>query len=420
MEEEKNNSAPNVEPSVEEKEQEIQKKKKTFDRIFGMIKFAGFLILLALAGAFIYTRYHPVNLPSYSKENNTAVDTQPTPEIRKTVIYKSDDLKFSLEYPSEAKLIESKSSDTQTKKIEIIFAKDNDNPVNVTEKNLNEGYIFRISTFTTTNRNIDEIAKIKKESFADACPDTSTFSEIKTSLVDTVDARNFNVQNCGVDYKVTYVPRFFVYYEFLEIYKGDVGYKQLYEAKTDEILKSLKFYPEISNEKPEDPYVTFVNQQYNFSFQHPHFDDKCCELPLSTSNTARSIVVLADKNSVKDKNNFDGFGVYVDSYENGGTFNSYVDKQKQTLIDDYTVVKGMKPPQATETLIQVGGRDSILLKGYSWQGNDLIYVNLTPDAQEEQNGYILIISEKNSSGETFQKVFDKVLDSFKYKLDPKQ
>ena len=111
----------------------------------------------------------------------------------------------------------------------------------ILQENLKQGYIFRITPLNIGIRTIDRITEIKRDSFKSRCPTTAVFSEITSTLVDTVDARTFDIRNCNSDYKVYYSPRFNIYYEIAQIYKGDFGVRQKFKSTTDEIFISFKY-----------------------------------------------------------------------------------------------------------------------------------------------------------------------------------
>ena len=51
-----------------------------------------------------------------------------------------------------------------------------------------------------------------------------------------------------------------------------------------------------------------------------------------------------------------------------------------------------------------------MFKGYSWRGNDLVYV----DISNEDRNIFLIISVLNISGDSFTETFNTILRSFKF------
>jgi len=390
---------------IKQKEKEIQKKKRRFI-LFSAIGVIFLIILISIPIA--------INLYKRSIKNKPIVQQIPeqpkiNPDditVENKVQYSSNNLGITLDYLSRAKLVELPDGNSQIKKLQIIFAKQEDQ-TNVTVETLQEGYIFQVSTFLTTQRVLDEVAQVKKDGFTATCPKTATLSDISGTTLDGIEGRTFEVTNCGADYKVTYVVKNGVNYEFAQIFKGDIGYRQVYRAETEDILTSIKFYPDNINAGPLE---TFRSEVYGFQFKHPKFKSDCCDLTGPISSEAEKLIVLADPETFIDAGNFDGLGVFVDQIYGTRDLNAYVDIQKKTLIDDYIVVKGEAPKLEVKNL-KVGTKDGIMLHGYSWRGNDLIYVDISTS---ENNKIILIISIKNSAGKSFERKVDEILKSFEY------
>jgi len=420
MQPQENISEQNLQKPIEqeqvEKEKEVKKKKHVFLALFTIVGAATLSVILLLGGFSVYKKYlasrvqvvAPVQEPEAPQ--STEAITYP---VEKTIKYKSDNLKISLVYPKDARLADSTEGDEQTKKLEIYFSKDasiTDGSGAISDLAISDGYIFRVSTFATTVRNLDEIAKVKKESIIGTCPETSEFSETFPTTIDGIESRVFEVKNCRGDFSITYTPKFGVYYAFEQIYKGDIGYKQIQKAATQEILGSIRFYPEEAG--PEQPYETFTNENPKFSFEHPKFDGSCCDIQGPPNNIrAQKIITLADKENFVGATNFDGLSVfyYRPSSQAESNFNTFLENQKNTLIDDYAVVRGTTP-KLQEMSIKVGDRNAVLLRGYSWRDVDLIYVSV-----ERQGGnYFLIISVKNVTGDKFEAKIDRILSSFKF------
>jgi hypothetical protein len=402
-----------IEIEQQEKEKVVKKKKTLFTIVFVPITVVLGLFLLFGGVFFIYKNFlapkTQIITPSPEEPQS-----QPNNEIQveKTVKYKSDNLKLSLEYPKEAKLIDTWESSNQTKKLEIFFSKDGvvtQKTEGVKDSEISEGYIFRISTFTTSIRILDEIAKVKKESVKTNCPETAEFADTYSTQINGIDSRVFEVKNCNGDLTITYTPKFGVFYAFEQIYKGDLGYKQKQKASTQEILDSVRFYPEPTG--PEVPYEVYTSDTYKFSFEHPKFDSSCCDLagPPTTTN-AEKLIVLADKETFVSKTDFDGLAVYVYKFREGENYDGFLEKQKKTLIDDFIVVRGTEP-KLQEVTIKTGDKDAVLLRGYSWRETDLIYTNWVGSYGRN---YALIISVKRMTGDKFDEKVDRILSSFKF------
>ncbi|MFZ2663862.1 MAG: hypothetical protein WAX66_00665 [Patescibacteria group bacterium] len=395
---------------IEKKEIEIKKKKKRFKFVLIILIISTLLLTLVPVAINFYKRNFIKNKPIVQtiEEEDKKIKVEDI-QVEKKIQHNSDNLAISLEYLDKAKLLESVEGDGQIKKLEIIYEKQpsSDPSASVTEDNLKEGYIFKVSTFITTQRELDEIVQVKKDAFTAKCPQTATFSDINETTIDGIEGRTFEVINCGSDYKLTYVVKGTLNYEFAQVVKGDIGYKQVYKAETEDILSSLKFYPDKTNEGPLE---TFINTSYGFQFKHPKFSLECCDITNPASKNAERIVVLGDMSTFVDKSNFDGVGIFVDKTYDNEDFNAYMEVQKKILIDDYIVVKG-EAPKLEEKVLKVGNRDGVMLDGYSWRGEDLVYVNISP---EPRRIVALIISIKNTSGILFEKKVDEILKSFEY------
>jgi len=399
---------PPVVENLEEKQKEIKKKEKRFKITFYTFLFALFLLIFGKPAINFYKQHFIHQVPVVQNPEPQKPPEKPVEIDPESIVeYSNDTLKISLERLYKTSLFEHFDQPEITKKIEIIYDKNNPGK-DITVEELSEGYIFRISVFYTTLRKIDEIAQVKKESFAASCPKTATLSETTVTQVDGVDARTFEVNNCGSDFKVTYVVKNGLNYEFSQIFKGNLGYRQAYKAETENILRSIKFYPE---EEPEPgPIETYYNDKLKFSFEYPRSLSKdCCEATGPASAEPVKLFTIGDENTYVDENNLDAITIYEDSNREIN-FDAYMEKQKTLLVDDYIVTMGESPKPEIRA-IKVGDRDAIMLRGYSWRGNDLIYLNISNDARASK---ILVISVKNISGESFTNITNEILKSFKF------
>jgi hypothetical protein len=395
---------------IKQKEIEIKKKKRRFKFFLVLLII---LIVLAIATPIAISYYKKnfiKNKPNVQKieEEDKKIKIEDI-QTEKKIQHNSDTLYISLEYLDKAKLTQTTEGDNQIKKLEIAYEKQpsTEPDVNVTEDNLKEGYIFKASIFAITQRELDEIVQVKKDSFIAKCPQTAVLSDAVSTTIDGVEGRTFDVTNCGADYKLTYVVKGVLNYEFAQIVKGDIGYKQVYKAETEDILNSIKFYPDKTDEGPLE---TYRNEVYGFQFKHPKFNLECCDLAKPVSQDSEKIIVLGDTNNFVDKSNFDGIGIFIEDTYGEETVSAYIETQKKTLVDDYIVVKGVAP-KLEEKALKVGNKDGVMLKGYSWRGEDYVYVNISPDPSRKS---MLIISIKNTSGREFEKKVDEILKSFEF------
>ncbi|NMB69593.1 hypothetical protein GYA27_00095 [candidate division WWE3 bacterium] len=392
---------------------QIRQKKIFFRKVVAV------LIILSIIGIGLFVSYIIL------QRQRTTAPTKPVvleevpeePEKPEDIweLHRDDNLKVFLKIPPEAKLY----TYTNPSKVEIVYARNETDFSKINEQTLTDGYIFRVTPLSLGVRDISKITEIKRESFRIQCPESATISDAQDSLVDTIDAKFFTVSNCNVEYIVSYVPRFGIYYEIAQIFRGDIGVGQQHRAKTQELLAAFRFFPEDSP-KPYDPNVTYYHDKYNFSIKYPdNMDTSCCDLegPAKANNQTEDkdtgkLLVAAYLPTYKDKNNFDGFGLFLQvlSRRDKIPFQDYLTEQKQRLYEDYKVVTG-NDPVGTEEDIQVGKFTGHVLRGYHWQGTDIIYVDLS--AELKIQAYLAVVV-KNISGEEFSQVMNKILESFEY------
>jgi len=391
---------------IQERERLYKIKKRNF--VFKLLVFGPILILLLLSPFAIrfYKEHFVRNRPVVQEvpPEDTGPKIPENIDVSKRTQYNSDLLKLSVEYPQVAKLTTNPPLEgDQIKELEIAFEKQNGQET-ITEENLKEGYILRISAFTIVQRTLSQEVLVKKDFFKTKCPESATISDVSKTTFNSLPAETFEINNCGADYKLTYLQKWGLLYEFAQIYKGDIGYRQVYRAATDDIMTSVKFYPEADT----GPLETFTNKNPTFSFKYPKgFLSDCCEMSYPILDKAIKVVVFGDPENFIDKVNYDGIGVFIGTFSEGG-YDNYLNNQRKALIDDYVVVRG-EVPTLEETSIMVGDRNATLLHGYTWNGNDLVYVHLVNNIN---SGKSLIISIKNTSGESFKAKTDEILKSF--------
>lgn len=403
------NTPPPAIIDIDTTKKEIRKKKIRFKILLYTVIFSIFSLIFVKPIIKIYKE-------NFIKQKPIVVDPleDPNPSEKPIVIdpesiveYKNDELKLSLDHLYKTSLFENTEGVNQSKKIEIIFDKNNPGK-NISVEELSEGYIFRISVFSTALRKIDDIANVKKEAFYASCPKTAYIAKTENIQVNGVDGRTFEVNNCGSDFKVTYVAKNGLNYEFSQIFKGDLGFRQAYKAETENIITSVEFYPET----PVDlgPLETYRNEDLKFSFDFPRsLNRDCCRATGPVSDLEEELFTIGDSESYVDENNFDAVTIYKDTNPKLD-YLSYLEKQKNLLIDDYVITMG-EPPKTEIREMQLGGKGATMLRGYSWKGNDITYINIS---KEGKSNIILVISIKNLSGDNFDNVVNTILESFKF------
>lgn len=395
--------------------EDMEKKKKDIKRKKRRFIFFAFIFLLSLL-VIIFT---PTAIDFYKKnfikakpivQEVSEEDRKPEIEVidpESIVEYRNDVLKLSLEHLRKASLSENTGDNELTKKIEIFYDKNNGD-VDKNLENLTEGYIFRISVFSTTLRKLDEVTQVRKDSFTTSCPETAQITNTIGIDIDGIEGRTFEVNNCGADYKVSYLVKDDLNYEFAQIFKGDLGYRQAYKAETENIMRSIKFYPE--EEVDLGPVETYNSEQYGLSFEYPRsLDTTCCNITGPISVKSVILLTLGEPQAFVESTKLSVIGFFVDN-NTVGDFNSYLEKQKNLLTDDYVVAIGESPKPEIRT-IKVGDKEGTMLKGYSWKKNDLIYVDISKD---EKGKPVLVISIKNVTGDGFEDIVKSILESFKF------
>lgn len=402
------------EEEVRQKELEIERKHNRFKFFMSAagVVLAG-IIVISL-GVVIFNTFIKERKPSFEVKPEEKKPEEPVQRdpVTKDVFFQDDSIKMSFVYQDDAKIVEKSDNKTSDIKRIAIYKYSGNAPEQiiddpqVAEQNLASGYVFKITRFLAPSRNIDQISQVKLEAVKTACPSTAIFSEIDELKVSDINSRQFEVKNCDGDYKITFVPRFYSYYEIVQLYKGDIGYKQAYKQATEEIMQSLVFFPEdIVADKPEDPYVTLDKPEYGFRFRYPRtMKLDCCQLSQPISTTATKVAMLK---FFQPSQGTEGFNVYVDSFNvsEKETYEGYVQSQKNKFSDEYLVAKGAKP-NVKESEVTVGSKTGTMFEGISWKGHTLIFVKLS-DAR------VMMISH-NIVNARFKEEFVKSLEGWDF------
>jgi hypothetical protein len=314
---------------------------------------------------------------------------------------------FLLTYPGEATLRlpgENEAFDTYT----LIFKGNRQVGAIETEDDLEDGYIVKISVFPKIlNRDLENVALQKRNTYIIKCPDTATFSDIENGLISGAEAKIFEITNCGADVKESFAIKGDTLFEIAQIHKGDLGYEQIYKNATQEIIDNFKF-TNIISPTPKETWQTF-NTRYGFSFKYPQeMDSVCCTVEGPISAGVVKMIVLADPDSVLDVDGktFNGFGVFYDPNTENLDGQTYLTNQKNLLEENYKVIIG-KAPEGREDKITVGGVEATRFRGYAWWG-DMIYVPV-PGSQT----FVVIAKTELNEGE-LDSVFADFLSTFSF------
>ena len=80
--------------------------------------------------------------------------------------------------------------------------------------------------------------------------------------------------------------------------------------------------------------------------------------------------------------------------------------QKESLIEDFKLIKGTRPV-TNEERVMIGEIEGVQLRGYAWWG-DMIYLKL-PNSNK-----FLILSKVESAPGQFDEAFSEILESFRF------
>lgn len=386
------NTTPEI--SIDEKLKILEKKKKAFIRklILAILLAIGIIVLVVLGLR--------VKKEFFTKDAFVVVEPQVVeqeivpddPNLKN--VFDNETFKLKLTYPKDDDLKLVEGEEIYENNVSIINSvKRQDETILV------EGYQVKISLLSPTNRTLDQAIEVKKESMKTYCPETSTITKTYPTTVGGLNGLYFAVRDCNGDYLVNYVSKFGLFYEIEQLFIGDLGYIQKYKSDSSDIVRTIEFYPEVEDIKE----MTTFETNY-FTMEHPtDMSKECCKtddipgvkedkfLDVGYADTGDTLSVSID---VRTQSNYE----------------EYVSKVKEWLIDDYIIVKNAKP-NLEDINLKVGDRDATMLKGYTWQGHDIIIVNMS---KERATAYLLV-SVKSVSGKDFDVTVSEILKSFKFK-----
>lgn len=277
-----------------------------------------------------------------------------------------------------------------------------------TDNDVEDGYIVKfLVQNSVTNTDLEQIALNKRNSYIINCPETATLTNITETTLSNFAAVTFSVENCTGNFIETFAVRDRTLVEVVQVYQGDIGYKQKYKNDSNEVVSKFTF-TNMVQATPKETWITFTNTDYGIRFRHPtEMNSACCTLNGPISETAEKIIILADNRSVAQGQNqkFTGFGVFVERNKDAIGFREYVEKQKQLLKENYRVVVGKEPSQLTEEEVRIGGQPGVKLSGYAWWG-DVYIVQLM-----NQRSLMIVSKTELNTGE-FKDVFADILSSF--------
>jgi len=392
--------------SMEEKKAALLKRKKRFESWFIFVKIFMVGLLFYPLGRYIYMTY--IYSPPPTMPETTIIKPKPPSEPPITQkAFTNQELMLALFYPSNSEITSvEKNASGSIIKTTILYSGDKKTgDPDLTQQDIKNGYYIKITRFITQQANIESILTSKMEGLRQKCLESSNFTVAEKTTLDSVEGKRFSITNCEGNWRVTYIPRFYSYYEIEQFMRGDFGYIEKYSNETDDIVKTIKFY---ADEPPAyGEFETFYDKENKYSLDHRHYNSVCCAVPEPPTGSFQKRIVLADPSSIIDAQNFDGFGVFI---IDSGNFDELVGLHKRTLRDEYVVINGIEPTTQEKTL-EIGGNQAVWLKGYSWKGNDLIYIN-----QVKDNGFVMILSIENKSGVAFEKKLEEIFSRMKFNI----
>lgn len=346
-----------------------------------------------------------------------ALDKSKPPEIPTYTISKSEEpkpwikhidnrLNFSLEYPSDTKFRESRNQGVNPETFEVLFMGQNQKKELEQEENLQDGYIFRILVHKKLqNTDIDDLINKRRQTYVSRCPKTSNVSQIKDIAVSDKTGKTFEAVDCVLTYRETFTLDRGTVFELLQIYKGDLGFRQAYKSRLQDIQDKFRF----TNLPTEDIlWIKVEDTSAKISFEHPSLNVKCCNIRPPKLSKAKAIGTFADVGITRTNASFDGFGIYIDENKSS-TFEEYLENQKALLIEDYRVIIGRNPTALKETQVIIDGSAGTSLKGYAWWIDEIIYIQHKYDS----NGIVIILKSEKEPG-SFDETFGKMLSTFKF------
>lgn len=342
--------------------------------------------------------------------NNVPVIVEPV-EVNPIKTYVNDEFDFSFQYNSEEQeFSQIPATEDQPPQFLITYKGPNQGDIN-TERDLNDGYIVKISAYSNISRDIYDLAERKKEKYTLECPDVVTIGKSFSRDIDGIQAQSFEVTNCPQNYVENFARFGPNIIEITQIYRGDIGFRQSYKAQTDQIVRSMEWLwdPE---ERPD--IARFGNYQYRLRFIHPLLDTKCCDVTAPSLPNIKKVVVLADTERKDEEGRvLDKFGIFAyDPGRKPKPFKLFLNEQKQSLIQEFKVVEERNPSDLREETVNIGDHSGVKLINYAWWGEVIYADHPNPDVDQ----FFIFVIPKEASSE-FRATVDQILDSFEFIME---
>lgn len=345
--------------------------------------------------------------PVDQNNNGNTTNVNPDYDPEELLEYTNKNFEFSFLRRAKTKLNEPEEIGTQLETYRVTYKGPRQTQTIEGAENLQDGYIVDFTLHNEiANNNVDQIALQQRNKFIVLCEDRAVISAVQDRTLAGRTAKTFSVENCGADY----IESFFVLdnklYQFSQVYRGDIGIRQIYNAETDEIVESFKLLNTLAP-TPVETWSSFTGIK-NFVFKYPSgLDDTCCNIPgpLNAESTKR--IVLADPKSIEgtQATQFNGFAVY-EYFLKGESFTAFVNRQKTLLEENYRIVIGRNPITISEPRI-VGGNNAVYLKGYAWWGEMLLVEN-------PRNASVIIFIKTEVTAGGFEDLFEEILSTVQF------
>lgn len=319
--------------------------------------------------------------------------------------YRNDQYEFAFNYPKNSTLTENNVFSDDPASYNVAFGGERQETDIIFEQDLVDGYLFKV--VVSENLIIDDLFQIaneKRKRYTVGCNTRTVISNISNITFLDTDATTFSVTGCTQDYVETFVKRGDLVFEIIQVYVGDIGFRQAYRSITEEIKASFEF-TNIVEPNPIEVWDTYTSSGDGIELRHPSMDTRCCNVSGPPVGDFRKTVVLAEQGSVDRgiERSFNGFGIYTSANQNRIPYDEFVQIVKESLIENYRIVVGLNP-DPSEELVQVGDQQGILLRNHAWWG-DIVIV------QHPTKPQIYAFSTTEKEDGAFDELFSRILST---------
>ncbi|HXK52544.1 hypothetical protein H6802_00250 [Candidatus Nomurabacteria bacterium] len=353
-------------------------------------------------------------LPTENPETPVVIETpsKPDPDWK---TYVNREYEFQIDYPKETLFKLPSDMAAQSVTYTITYAGEKQDEAITTATDISDGYLVKITMYKNVlNTDLAQIALNKRSGYLSLCPATAEYGDIKDAVISGEPAKTFVVDNCNVNYVETFLIKGSNMYEIAQAYRGDVGFKQRYQAQTDLIREAFKFTNIIAPE-PKDTWTKIVHGNPELAVSYPSdWDDTCCNLRGPIAGEVTKYFVAVDPLSIgeDDQAVFNGLAAYSLTLKNDETYESFMAEQKELLKEEYRVVVGIEPEVSDETF-EVNGFVWTHLTNYAWWGE--IYFSYISDS----NRVVVLVKSEEVPGK-LDEVFSELLETVSYKFPQNQ